>query len=147
MRGAMSARKEELAVNPDYIGPAISFVGAVLLALLSFLLKRLLIRIDGIDDRVTALDALTSAKIHNLDQATQARIAGVEQVSDAKIRECQTAHSSREDAIVRSVMDHANEADRKYATVREILNVQDRLLAIDNNVRAILTAIDRLITK
>ena len=134
-------------MNPDYIGPAISIAGAVVLAVFSFLLKRLLIRIDGIDDRVTALDALTSAKIHNLDQATQARIAGVEQVADAKIRECQSSHTSREDAIVRSVMDHANEADRKYATVREILNVQDRLLAIDNNVRAILAAIERLSSK
>jgi hypothetical protein len=134
-------------LDPEYISPAISIAGAVALAVLSFLLKRLLIRIDGIDERVIALDALTSAKIHNLDQTTQARIAGVEQIADAKIRECQASHISREDAIVRSVTEHANEADRKYATVREILNVQDRLLAIDNNVRAILTALDRITSK
>lgn len=134
-------------MNPDYIGPTISIVGAIILAVLSFLLKRLLIRIDGIDDRVTSLDAVTSAKIHNLDQTTQARIAGVEQIADAKIRECQNSHTLREDAIVRSVMDHANEADRKYATVREIQSVQERLLAIDNNVRAILAVLDRFVSK
>ena len=131
-------------MNPEYISAAITTAGALLLAALSFLLKRLLNRIDGIDTRLIALDAMTQARINNLDQTTQARIASVEQVADAKIRECQTIHTTREDSIVRMVMEHANEADRKYATVREILNVQDRLLAIDSNVRAVLTAIDRL---
>ena len=131
-------------MNADYIGPIISVAGALALGLASFLLKRLLTRIDGIDDRVIALDALTSAKIHSLDQATQARIAGVEQVADAKVRECQASHVLREDAIVRSFFEHANEADRKYATVREILDVQERLLAIDSNVRTILAVLDRI---
>lgn len=131
-------------MNADYISPAISVTGTIILAALSFVIKRLLHRIDGIDSRLTALDAMTQAKIHNLDQTTQARIAGVEQVSDAKVRECQAAHTSREDGIVRMVMEHANEADRKYATARELLTVHERLLAIDNNVRAVLTALDRI---
>ena len=131
-------------MTTEYINTAITVVAAVILAIVSFLLKRLLIRIDGIDGRLVALDATTQAKIHNLDQTNQARIAGVEQVVDAKIRDCQASHTSREDSIVRMVMEHANEADRKYATVRELLNVQERLLAIDNNVRAVLAAIDRL---
>ena len=131
-------------MNPEYVSPAISIVGTLVLGAMSFLLKRLLHRIDGLDGRLTALDAMTQANISNLEQTTQARIASVEQISDAKIRECQTIHTSREDGIVRMVVDHANEADRKYATVREIVNVQDRLLAIDSNVRAVLSAIDRL---
>ena len=131
-------------MKPEYISPLITILGTVILAAISFILKRILHRVDGIDSRVAAVDAMTQARIHNLDQTTQARIAGVEQVADAKIRECQTAHTSREDGILRMVVDHANEADRKFATVREILNVQERLLAIDNNVRAVLTAIDRL---
>jgi hypothetical protein len=132
-------------VSADYIGPAISVTGAVVLAVASFLLKRLLNRIDGVTTSVAVLDAMTSAKIHNLDQATQARIAGVEHVADAKIRECQASHTTREDALMRMIVEHANEADRKYATVREMLNVQERLLAIDNNVRAVLAAIERLL--
>lgn len=131
-------------MNTEYINTAITVTAALILAIVSFLLKRLLIRIDGIDGRLVALDAMTQAKIHNLDQTNQARIAGVEQVADAKIRECQASHTGREDGIVRMVIEHANEADRKYATVRELLNVQDRLLAIDNNVRAVLAALDRL---
>lgn len=133
-------------MNPEYIGSVIGVAGAVVLAVLSFLLKRLLNRIDGIDNNVTDLDAMTSAKIHNLDQTTQARIAGVEHVADAKIRECQAAHTNREDGLMRMIVENANEADRKYATVREMLNVQERLLAIDNNVRAVLTAIERLLS-
>jgi hypothetical protein len=132
-------------LNPEYIAPFISVVGAVVLAFLSFLLKRLLHRIDGIDRNVTALDAMTSARIHNLDQATQARIAGLEQVADAKIRECHLAHTNREDGLMRMIVENANEADRKYATVWEMLNVQERLLAIDNNVRAVLAAMERLL--
>ena len=133
-------------MNSEYIGPSIGIVGTIILTLISFLLKRLLKRIDGIDSNVTALDALTSARIHNLDQTTQAKIAGVEHVADAKIRECQAAHTQREDGLMRMIVDHANEADRKYATVREMLNVQERLLAIDNNVRAVLTAIERFLS-
>ncbi len=132
-------------MNPDYIGPIISFIGAVLLAAFSFVVKRVVMRIDGIEHLVSALDAVTTARIHNLDQATQARIAGVEQISDAKVRECQNGHMTREDAIVRFVMERASEADKKYATVREILDVQDRLLAIDSNVRAILAALERVV--
>lgn len=132
-------------MRTEYVAPLISIVGAVVLAILSFLLKRLLHRIDGIDTNVTALDAMTSARIHNLDQTTQARIAGVEQVSDAKIRECQLAHTNREDGLMRMIVENATEADRKYATVREMLNVQERLLAIDNNVRAVLAAMERLL--
>lgn len=132
-------------MNPEYIAPLISVIGAVVLAILSFLLKRLLHRIDGIDTNAAALDAMTGARIHNLDQATQARIAGVEQVADAKIRECQLAHTNREDGLMRMIVENANEADRKYATVREMLNVQERLLAIDNNVRAVLAAMERLL--
>ncbi len=130
---------------PEYIIAAITSGGALLLGVGSFLLKRLLARIDGIDNRMTALDAMTQARIHALDQTTQARIAGVEHVTDAKVRECQSAHTDREDRIVAMVVEHAKEADRKFATVREILAVQERLQAIDSNVRAVLSALDRLV--
>lgn len=130
-------------MNPDYLNPLLTFAGATVLAALSYPLKRLLTRIDGIDSRLTGLDAMTQAKINNLDQATQARIAGVEQVADAKMREYQLTHTNREDSILRMVIEHANEADRKYATAREMLTMHERLLAIDNNVRAVLTALDR----
>ena len=126
------------------MGPALSFAGALILAILSFILKRVVLRIDGMDGRMTSLDAMTHAEMHSLDQTTQARISSVEHVADVKNRESQAAQIIRDDAIVRMIMEHANEADRKYATVREMLNVQERLLAIDNNVRAVLTAIDRL---
>ena len=132
-------------MNPELINPILTFIGAAVLAALSFPLKRLLARIDGIDTRLVALDAVTQARIHNLDQATQARITGVEQVADAKIRECQIGHTSREDSIVRMMVEHVAEADRKYATAREMLTVHERLLAIDNNVRAVLNALDRLV--
>lgn len=130
-------------MNPDIINAIITFAGTLVLAAVSFLLKRLLVRIDGIDGRLIALDAMTQAKILNLDQANQARITSVEQVADAKIRDCHAARSNREDSIVRMVVEHAKEADRKYATVRELLTVQERLLAIDNNVRAVLAVLER----
>ena len=132
-------------MQPEYIAAAITSGGAAMLGTTSFLLKRLLARIDGIDSRMAALDAVTQARIQALEQTTQARIASVEHVTDAKIRECQSAHTGREDRIVAMVVEHAKEADRKFATVREILAVQERLQAIDSNVRAVLSALDRLV--
>jgi len=122
-----------------------SFIGAVVIAAFSFVVKRVLMRIDAIEHDMSALDDATLARVQNLDQAAQARILGLEHIYDAKISECRNSHVSREDAIVRFVMEHASEADKKYATVREILDVQDRLLAIDSNVRAILAALDRIV--
>jgi hypothetical protein len=130
---------------PEFIVAAVTSGGALLLGVGSFLLKRLLGRIDGIDRRMTALDAITQARIHSLEQMTLARIASVEHVTDAKIRECRSNHSDREDRIVEMVVEHTQEADRKFATVREILAVQERLQAIDSNVRAVLSALDRLV--
>ena len=88
---------------------------------------------------------MTQARIQSIEQTTQARIASVEQVADAKIRECQTSHTVREDQILSMLVEHSKESDRKFATVREILAVQERLQAIDSNVRAVLSALDRMV--
>ena len=132
-------------MEAEYAIAIISSLGAVLLGSSSFLLKRLLTRIDGIDARLVALDAMTQARIQSLEQTTTAKIASVEQVADAKIRECQAAHTVREDRILTMVVEYAKESDRKFATVREVLALQERLQAIDSNVRAVLSALDRLI--
>ncbi len=130
---------------PDFLTAAITSTGALLFGVISILLKRLLARIDGIDGRITAVDATTQARIQAIEQTTLARIASVEHVTDAKIRECQSSHTIREDRILSMVVEHGKEADRKFATVREILAVQERLQAIDSNVRAVLSALDRLV--
>ena len=131
-------------MEAEYVVAIISSVGALLLGSSSFLLKRLLVRIDGIDSRLVALDAMTQAKIQSLEQTTMAKIASVEHVTDAKIRECQSSHTVREDRILAMVVEYAKESDRKFATVREVLALQERLQAIDSNVRAVLSALDRL---
>lgn len=133
-------------MRQEYIGPAITFVSALVVAFVSFLLKRFLTCIDGIDSRLTNIDAVMHAKIHSIDQTTQARIASVEQVYDAKIRELNLTNISKLDGLFRLVIEHATESDRKYATVRELSAVQERLLAIDNNVRTALAVLERLVT-
>ncbi len=130
---------------PEYIITAVTSCGAMLLGASSFLAKRLLARIDGIDNRITALDAVTQARIHALEQMTQARIVGVEHITDAKIRECQSSHIEREDRIVEMFLEYSKESDRKFATIREIMAVQERLQAIDSNVRVVLNTLDRLV--
>ncbi len=130
---------------PEYIVATITSAGALFFGIASLSLKRILARIDGIDSRMTALDALTQARIQSLEQTTQARIASVEHVTDAKIRECQAGHTGREDRILTMLIEHVKESDRKFATVREIVAVQERLQAIDLNVLAVLSAVDRLI--
>ena len=128
----------------EYIAAAITSGSAVIFGFCSLVLKRTLNRIDGIDDRLAALDAMNQARILSLEQTTQAKIASVEQISDAKIRECESSHTGREDRILAMILENTKESDRKFATVREILAVQDRLQAIDSNVRAVLSAIDRI---
>lgn len=130
---------------PDYVLAALTSSGALFFGIASFSLKRILGRIDDIDNKINSVDVLTQARIQGLEQTTQARIAGAESVADAKIRECQASHTMREDHIVAMVVEHAKEADRKFATVREIMAVQERLQAIDSNVRALLTAMNRLL--
>ena len=130
---------------PEFLTAAVTSAGALVFGVVSILLKRLLARIDGIDSRITSLDATTQARIHSIEQTTLARIASVEHLTDAKIRECQSSHTVREDRVLSMVVEHAKEADRKFATVREILAVQERLQAIDSNVRAVLSALDRLV--
>jgi len=131
-------------MEAEYVVAIISSLGALFLGSSSFLLKRLLVRMDGIDSRLVALDAVTQARIQSLEQTTMAKIASVEHVADAKIRECQATHTVREDRILAMVVEYAKESDRKFATVREVLALQERLQAIDSNVRAVLSALDRL---
>ena len=131
-------------MQAEYVAAAITSGSAVVFGFCSFVLKRTLSRIDGIDDRLAALDAMNQARILSLEQTTQAKIASVEQIADVKIRECESAHTGREDRIMAMIVEHTKESDRKFATVREILAVQDRLQAIDSNVRAVLSALDRL---
>jgi hypothetical protein len=131
-------------MQAEYVAAAMTSGSAIVFGICSFVLRRTLSRIDSIDDRLAAIDTMNQARTQSLEQTTQTKIASVEQIADAKIRECESAHTGREDRIMAMIVEHAKEADRKFATVREILAVQDRLQAIDSNVRAVLSALDRL---